>query len=365
MSPDAVARLVLDEAGPLSGTIGVLDDMDAHLTHALLDAGCQVRAWCDDIRDADALPPNVRVGRPDEVDADVVLGRLPAGLGALEDRVQAITASGREARLVAGGRVKHMTMGQNDVLGRYFGRVRASLGRDRCRVLEASDVIADAAPRWPKRRDLPEWGLSVWSHGSVFAGGRLDPGTELLLRALVGSYPSRHPPVHPPRGEEPPVLNSARRARAADINTASELRGRALDLGCGSGILASWLAKRGWATSASDVSWFALDATQRTAEANGVQVETHWRDGLRGAASGSFDLIVTNPPFHRGSTKDSTPTLDAIADAGRVLAPGGEFWCVFNSHLPYLRALADAVGSTRIVARDRSYTVTRSVRRAG
>lgn len=341
MEPDAVARLILDEAGPLEGRVLVLDDVGGALTRAAVDAGRTVRAFCDDLREAEDLPLGTRLDSPADPyvrTAEVVLVRLPASLGALEDQCQAVAgaAAGRGAsgglRWVSGGRTKHMTPAQNTVLARYFAEVHASRGRDKARVLHASGPTG-AAPRWPRSRHLPEADLTVWAHGGVFAGPRLDAGTALLVRALATGLP------HAPAG------------------------GRAFDLGCGSGILACWLASRGWAVTASDVSWAAVDSTRLTAAANGLTVAAQQRDGFDGVAAASLDLIVSNPPFHQGAAKDSTPTLTALAAAGAVLRPGGEFWCVFNSHLPYLRALAESVGTTRIVARDRHYTVTRSVAR--
>lgn len=52
-----------------------------------------------------------------------------------------------------------------------------------------------------------------------------------------------------------------------------------------------------------------------------------------------------------------------FADAGRVLAPDGELWCVWNSHLRYRPILERVVGPTRQLARNRKFTVTASVRR--
>ncbi len=350
MISDPVARLMLDEAGPLPGSVLVLDDREGVLTGAVRESGCSVRTFCDDIRDAESVPPDVRLGSPaeHEGDAELVLLRLPSSLAALEERCSWIARpGGGPVRLIAGGRVKHMTPAQNEVLGRYFGRVRASLGRDKCRVLEASEPTG-AEASWPRSKWVPEAGLSLWAHGGVFGGTRLDAGTALLLRSLDGRLGGN--------------LDGEPR-RSLDLD--GGLEGgpkRALDFGCGSGILACWLARRGWEVTASDVSWTAVNSTRLTAAANNVAVTTLWSDGLRGFAPGSFDLIVTNPPFHRGAAKDSTPTLDAIADAGSVLAEGGEFWCVFNSHLPYLPALRREIGATRIVARDRHYTVARSVK---
>lgn len=51
-----------------------------------------------------------------------------------------------------------------------------------------------------------------------------------------------------------------------------------------------------------------------------------------------------------------------FAEAARVLRPGGELWCVWNSGLGYRPALREAVGPTRQVARNPKFTITASRR---
>jgi 16S rRNA (guanine1207-N2)-methyltransferase len=82
---------------------------------------------------------------------------------------------------------------------------------------------------------------------------------------------------------------------------------------------------------------------------------------LTSTADGSTDLVLCNPPFHRGAARDSDAAFAMFTDAARVLRPGGELWTVYNSHLPYLPALRRLVGSTRIVSQDPRYVVTRSI----
>jgi len=79
---------------------------------------------------------------------------------------------------------------------------------------------------------------------------------------------------------------------------------------------------------------------------------------------GSADLILLNPPFHLGSSVHAGAGLKLFEAAGRVLAPGGQLWTVFNSHLRYLPALERLVGSTTVRGRNPKFTVTTSVRRA-
>ncbi|MCW5953562.1 MAG: methyltransferase [Propionibacteriaceae bacterium] len=316
-------------AATLEPLVLVIDD--PALADHLHTAGREVRAYCDDLREERELtfPPLTRLDQPGLADVSLVLLRLPKSLGMLEDYAQRVAAFASPAvRLLAGGREKHLTRSMNEVLGRSFGAVRASLGRQKARVLHAAGPIP-GTPAWPHRTTLD--GLTLVSHAGAFAADKLDGGTRLLLHAL----------------------------RARPQSSPS----RAVDLGCGTGILATWLARQGHHVLAIDVSRAACASASDTADANGVQIEVERAAGLRRSPS-SVDLVVCNPPFHRGTTKDSTPGFDLIRSAIPALAPGAEFWTVFNSHLPYLPFLRAGIGRTRVVARDRHYTVTCS-RRSG
>ena len=68
--------------------------------------------------------------------------------------------------------------------------------------------------------------------------------------------------------------------------------------------------------------------------------------------AGSADLILLNPPFHLGAAVHAGAGLKLIEAAGRVLAPGGELWTVFNSHLHYRPALERLIGPTREVGQE-------------
>ncbi|MDN5571203.1 MAG: class I SAM-dependent methyltransferase [Propionibacteriaceae bacterium] len=341
MSVDPVASLILDEAGSLTGRVFVLDDVDGALTREAIRQGADVRAWCDDVREQARLP-RAHVAEsgssPDWV-PDTVLWRLPRSVSGVEDTAEVLAGwLAPASRVVAGARVKHMTPAQNTALSRSFAQVSASLGRQKSRVLHAT-CARPMPPRWPTRRYVPEVDLTVLSRGDVFNTNRLDDGTHLLLRTLGRVLPT--PPARPP-----------------SVPTA----GVAIDFGCGSGIIATWLAVRGFAVTGIDVSQQALASTRLTAAANRVAVGTRRSDGFGRTPAASADLIVSNPPFHQGAAKDSTPTFEMIRRAGEVLRPGGELWLVFNSHLPYLPALRAGVGVTTIEARDRTYIVTRSLK---
>ncbi|WP_256840490.1 class I SAM-dependent methyltransferase [Ornithinimicrobium faecis] len=323
--------LLLDELGELpSGRIAVLDDAHGALAAALADrTSSSVVAHSDSLvneRRLTHLGVEIAADLTSAlVGAQLVVLRLPKSLDALDEMARTAAQIGaNDVRLVAGGRTKHMTPSMNAVLATSFEEVRASLGRQKSRVLHAAGPKAVKQP-WPQQRHHDDLGLTVHAHGAVFAGTRLDAGTALLI---------------------------------SQLHHLTDTEGTVVDLGCGTGILAALLARRFANVTAVDVSAAAVASARLTTSGS---VDVRRADGLSEFADASIAAVVSNPPFHVGTTKDSTPTLKMIKDAGRVLISGGELLMVFNAHLPYLPRLK-ALGRTNILVRDNHYVVTRTIR---
>lgn len=111
--------------------------------------------------------------------------------------------------------------------------------------------------------------------------------------------------------------------------------GRALDVGCGEGADAVWLARGGWQVTALDVSRVALDRAERHARDAGVQV-TWVHAGLveAGLPTGGFDLVSAQYPALR-----RTPAAVAEQMLVDVVAPGGTLLVVH--HAPEAERLGD------------------------
>ncbi|MDH6532045.1 16S rRNA (guanine1207-N2)-methyltransferase [Aurantimicrobium minutum] len=271
--------------------------------------------------------------------AHLVILRLPRGLEQLDQWAALIASHAAEDVLVfGGGRIKHMTLGMNDVFGSYFETVEASLAEQKSRVLRARGpkkaVALEALTQWPKSQHHPDLDLVVCAEGGAFAGTSIDIGTYDLLAVL---------------------------------DRVSGQQGmRIIDFGCGTGVLATQIAKlRPSATViASDQSAAAVESAKATIVANGVsdRVSVLRDDGLSAQPDSSADLILFNPPFHSGAAVHAGTSLRLFAEAGRVLKSGGELWVVANRHLSYKPALRKLVGETREVRRTPKFTVTRSIK---
>nr|WP_306422500.1 methyltransferase [Paenarthrobacter aurescens] len=266
--------------------------------------------------------------------ADLVLLQLPKSLAELEEIADAVARfAAPDSVLLAGGRVKHMSVGMNAVLDKYFSSVQPQLGRQKSRVIVARHPQPlSGTPAFPVEQPLPELGITVCAHGAVFSGARLDIGTRYLLTFL-----DRMPAVH-----------------------------RVVDLGCGTGILATMYVRRHELASviATDQSAAAVASAQGTAAANGLgeRISVLHDDAMSTLEAGSADLILLNPPFHLGASVHAGAALKMFEAAARVLAPGGELWTVYNSHLQYRASLGRLIGPTTEEGRNPKFTVTRSIK---
>jgi 16S rRNA (guanine1207-N2)-methyltransferase len=169
--------------------------------------------------------------------------------------------------------------------------------------------------------------LRTWvSYPGIFAAGRLDEGTALLLANL---------PAVPARA-------------------------RVLDYGCGSGVIGAALL-----AASPAIHLDMLDSDRVTLEAareNVPSARIILGAALEDAHGGPYDAILSNPPLHRGIAEDRALLDQLIADAPPHLAPSGVLQIVVQRRLALDRLLARHLGEATIVAQDERYRVWRARR---
>ena len=181
----------------------------------------------------------------------------------------------------------------------------------------------------PKDIDVAIGDISMKLHQdtAVFSQGKLDKGTELLLNSIAKIVP----------------------------------QGKALDLGCGCGVVGIFLSKLGFKDiTSSDVSASALHLTLENTCLNSVtDVKIVAADMLTGLDK--YDVIAVNPPFHVGISTTTAPTINMIINASEHLNKGGVLYLVANSHLGYGEILKQNFSSVEIISSSNTFTVYKAV----
>ncbi len=308
---------------PADGPVVVVDDPGP--VRAWLErAGVPHRPWARlAVAGAPAAP-----WCPDGPFATAVV-RLPKGRDALRMVLHAVAA-----RLTAGGQC--LVHGHNDEgikgarrpCAEVFAEVEAVDARRHCRVWRC------AGPRDVGRGELDDWATEVrarvgadevrwWSWPGLFAHGRLDPGSRLLLDALPDLAPGT----------------------------------AVLDHACGAGALGRALLDRhpGIALDGLDIDALAIHAARRNLpEAGALWLSDGW---TAVPPDRRWDVVVSNPPWHAGVRTDWSALRDLVAGAARRLNPGGRLWMVVSGGAPVEGPLRERFEAARIARRTPSYVV--------
>ena len=159
------------------------------------------------------------------------------------------------------------------------------------------------------------------SYPGVFAHGRLDAGTRLLLDSV------------------PDLPQEA----------------RVLDYGCGSGVVAAMVRIL---YPQVRLELLDVDAVSLVAARENVpDARVLLRDGLPVPDEEGFHAILSNPPFHRGKTEEPEMVLDLIRGAPALLQPRGGLVLVAQRRLPLEGAFQGAFRKSSVRMEDGAFKV--------
>jgi 16S rRNA (guanine1207-N2)-methyltransferase len=225
--------------------------------------------------------------------------------------------------------------------GALFGGAQQLGYGGRARVARAVRGAARGAPGWAGELgvtpgtwyelELEVGGerLALRSLPGVFSATRLDDGTRLLVENL------------------PPLEGK-----------------RVLDVGCGYGVIGIVAARRGAvAVDMVDASLLAVAAARANVRLHGLDQQANAlpSDALAAVARRSYDMVLSNPPFHAGKAVDYDVARVFVEQARPLLGPGGRLALVANRFIRYDELMQGLFERVETLAQTRSYHVLAGV----
>lgn len=213
----------------------------------------------------------------------------------------------------------------------YFEEVEQSMARKKARVL----VLKNKKP-------LPE---STLMNTISYAFGEREPED---LKQYYGVFSSGN-------------VDFATQFLIENLNIKDEDQ-MVLDLASGNGVIA-----RAMQLQKADLEIHLVDDSLLAVESSMLNMENekahfHWDDTLQSFEENTFDLVVSNPPFHFEHETNIEVTTRLFVEVKKVLKPGGRFICVANQHLNYKTHLAKIFEKGEIMAKSDKYILYKSTK---
>lgn len=323
------ARLVVECLDECDGKRAlVIEDSTGQVEAALNESGAEVVCWKRRLANASAWP--------EDGPFDIITLRQPRSRDELMMLLHAATSRLREdgTLLIHGANDEGIRSAPRPV-ETLFDSVESVATRWHCRVVSAMKRKTEVA----LRDGLVEWRQMIeatvgaramtWaSYPGVFAHGRLDEGTRLLLEAI----------------EESP-----------DVRSQFDAKAHVLDFGCGAGAITMELLRQwpGMSVDMLDCDAIAIEA----AKENAPNARAIVGDGLAGVGESRYDVIVSNPPLHRGKDRTFDLLRDLIAGARERLSRNGRLLFITQGAAPGARMLDAVDARHEIVADDGRFRV--------
>ncbi|OSY87955.1 hypothetical protein WH52_07910 [Tenacibaculum holothuriorum] len=254
---------------------------------------------------------------------ELALIKIPKSLELFELFLQQIHKSSDDrTEVVCGFMTKYFSPSYLKIAEQYFGEVEQSKAWKKARLL----ILKQPKPI-PDYKELTnsfQWkGKEYKQYYGVFSSGNIDIGTQFFLEHLK---------IH------------------QDEN-------KVLDLASGNGVIARWVTEQDSNAKITLVDDFNLAIESSKLNLENQKTNFVCNDTLVELYDNSFDLVVSNPPFHFEHENNIEVTLSLFKDVFRILKPNGRLVLVANSHLNYSTHLNKLFDKTKVLNSNKKFEI--------
>ena len=254
---------------------------------------------------------------------DTVLLKIPKSLELFELFLQQIhKASHEKTTVVCGFMTKYFSASFLKIASRYFEDVSQSKAHKKARLL-----ILESPKKITEHKELLQninWKNDVLQqYYGVFSSGNIDIGTQFLLENL-------------------------------EVKSTEKT---VLDVASGNGIIAFEIAKKQPEVTITLVDDFNLAIASSKINLKDKKAVFVCEDTLQNLPKETFDLVVSNPPFHFEHENNIEVTLLLFKGVYNCLHTNGRFLLVANSHLNYQTHLRTIFSDVEILKENKKFQI--------
>ncbi|WP_369047762.1 methyltransferase [Tenacibaculum sp. UWU-22] len=256
---------------------------------------------------------------------DIALIKIPKSVALFELFLQQIyKAATSDTEVVCCFMTKYFSAATLKVASYYFEEVQQTKAWKKARLIILKKAKKEALPKLAENTDTIIWKEKQFKqYYGVFSSSGIDVGTQFLLANL--------------------------QVKPTEKNI--------IDLASGNGVIAYQITQQNSKATVTLIDDFNLAIASSKINLKGLQTHFICDNNLNTLPSHSFDLVVSNPPFHFEHENNIEVALSLFKQVKNCLKPNGRFLLVANCHLNYKTHLSVLFKTINVINKNNQFII--------
>lgn len=258
-------------------------------------------------------------------ESDLVIMKMPKSVDLLEVYLQQLIPSLKaESKVIIGFMTRHFSTKAWQVVSEYFDESIQTKATKKARLMILSRPKSFAKKELIHQIKLDK-NLVLKQYYGVFSAQKIDYATQFLMENLI----------------------------------VKDNENKIMDLGCGNGIIALFVHQQNPQAELhlTDDHYLAIESAKLNLGTSSKTASYYFTSDLNIFEENSFDLVVSNPPFHFEFENNIEISLQLFKQTFHVLKNGGRFFMVSNKHLNYSTHLQRIFPKVNLVAENNKFWI--------
>lgn len=297
----------------------------------------------------------------------IVLIKIPKTLALLEQQLSTLSLHiSADTLIIAAGMTKHIHNSTLALFEKYIGTTKTSRATKKARLIfpqydKSKNVLDKQNPLIESRYFCDQLNAELTSYANGFSRERLDIGARAMLQALERNVvPSANNIADLCTGNGVLGLYALKKLIAQKAFTSeSESNNTEGSHSKNDNLTMSFIDESYMAIAAAQSNFDSLTQTEIDSNIQGYFIA---QDGIRAKKQNRYDWIICNPPFHIGTSTDTSVAKRMFQQSFQALQVNGQLWVVANRHLDYADTIQDLFKNHQILLSNSKFIVISAVK---